>query len=150
MNYIQDNAESSVRSMLREISIRQGLKEIDTIHATERMDTGDTMRLALTIDISEEGKEHCTFDFEGTDPEMYGNCNAPAAITYSAIIYCLRCLVDSDIPLNQGCLKPVQVNIPVGCFLNPTEFAAVVGGNVLTSQRVTDLVFKAFRACAAS
>lgn len=77
MNYIQDNAESSVRSMLREISIRQGLKEVDTIHATERMDTGDTMRLALTIDIREEGKESCKFDFEGTDPEMYGNCNAP-------------------------------------------------------------------------
>ena len=58
------------------------------------------MRLALTIDIREEGKETATFDFEGTDPEMYGNCNAPSAITFSAIIYCLRCLVDSDIPLN--------------------------------------------------
>lgn len=108
------------------------------------------MRLALTIDIREEGKESAIFDFEGTDAEMYGNCNAPAAITFSAIIYCLRCLVDSDIPLNQGCLKPVDVKIPVGCFLNPSEYAAVVGGNVLTSQRVTDLVFKAFRACAAS
>ena len=91
------------------------------------------MRLALTIDIRIKGKECATFDFEGTDAEMYGNCNAPSAITYSAIIYCLRCLVDSDIPLNQGCLKPVKVNIPKGCFLNPSEYAAVVGGNVLTS-----------------
>jgi 5-oxoprolinase (ATP-hydrolysing) len=114
------------------------------------MDDGSTMRLALTIDCREPGKESAHFDFEGTDPEMYGNCNAPNSITYSAIIYCLRCLVNSDIPLNQGCLNPITVNVPQGCFLNPSEFAAVVGGNVETSQRVVDLVLKAFGACAAS
>ena len=81
---------------------------------------------------------------------MYGNCNAPHSITYSAIIYCLRCLVNSDIPLNQGCLNPITVNVPPGCFLNPSEHAAVVGGNVETSQRVTDLILGAFQACAAS
>jgi 5-oxoprolinase (ATP-hydrolysing) len=71
-------------------------------------------------------------------------------VTYSAIIYCLRCLIKEDIPLNQGCLKPIQVKIPKGSFLSPSDKAAVVGGNVLTSQRVTDVVLKAFNACAAS
>lgn len=68
----------------------------------------------------------------------------------SAIIYCLRCLISEDIPLNQGCLKPVTVKIPKKSFLSPSATAAVVGGNVLTSQRVTDVVLKAFNACAAS
>jgi 5-oxoprolinase (ATP-hydrolysing) len=79
-----------------------------------------------------------------------GNTNAPEAVTYSAIIYCLRCLISEDIPLNQGCLKPILVKIPKRSFLSPSDKAAVVGGNVLTSQRVTDVVLKAFRACAAS
>ena len=68
----------------------------------------------------------------------------------SAIIYCLRCMVGHDIPLNQGCLNPVTVTIPPGCLLDPSEEAAVVGGNVLTSQRIVDVVFRAFSACAAS
>lgn len=63
---------------------------------------------------------------------MIGNMNAPEAVTYSAIIYCLRCLISEDIPLNQGCLKPVHVKIPKNSFLSPSEGAAVVGGNVLT------------------
>ena len=71
-------------------------------------------------------------------------------MTYSAIIYTLRCLISEDIPLNQGCLKPVHVKIPRGSFLSPRDGAAVVGGNVLTSQRVTDVVLRAFSACAAS
>jgi len=79
-----------------------------------------------------------------------GNINAPEAVTYSAIIYCLRCLISEDIPLNQGCLKPIHVKIPKHSFLSPSDKAAVVGGNVLTSQRVTDVVLKAFQACAAS
>ena len=76
--------------------------------------------------------------------------NAPKAITYSAIIYCLRCLVNSEIPLNQGCLNPIKVKIREGSILDPCEKAAVVGGNVLTSQRITDVILKAFGACAAS
>jgi 5-oxoprolinase (ATP-hydrolysing) len=81
---------------------------------------------------------------------VYGNINAPEAITFSAIIYCLRCLIEEDIPLNQGCLKPIRVKIPPKSLLSPSKGAAVVGGNVLTSQRVTDVIFKAFEACAAS
>ena len=78
------------------------------------------------------------------------NINAPEAVTYSAIIYCLRSLISEDIPLNQGCLTPIKVLIPPRSFLSPSDKAAVVGGNVLTSQRVTDVVLKAFQACAAS
>lgn len=81
---------------------------------------------------------------------VVANINAPEAVTYSAIIYCLRCLIKEDIPLNQGCLKPIHVKIPKKSFLSPSDKAAVVGGNVLTSQRVTDVIFKAFQACAAS
>ncbi|CAG2068567.1 unnamed protein product, partial [Timema podura] len=68
----------------------------------------------------------------------------------SALIYCLRCMVGHDVPLNQGCLKPVKVIIPKGSILDPSDNAAVVGGNVQTSQRIVDTVLKAFQVCAAS
>lgn len=133
--------------MLRDLSVREGLEEVDTLTAVDFMDDGTPIRLALTID-RRDGS--AVFDFTGTGVQVFGNTNAPRAVTYSAIIYCLRCLVKRDIPLNQGCLNPVRVIIPEKCLLNPTSDAAVVGGNVLTSQRVTDVVLKAFRACAAS
>ena len=133
--------------MLRELSLSQGLDPIATIHTEDLMDDGSTIRLDLTID---RDRGTAKFDFAGTDPEMFGNCNAPRSITFSAIIYCLRSLVVADIPLNQGCLQPIEVNVPEGCILNPSATAAVVGGNVLTSQRVTDVILRAFSACAAS
>lgn len=68
------------------------------------------------------------FDFTGTGPQVLGNCNAPKAVTYSAIIYCMRCMVARDIPLNQGCLNPCTVVIPEGTILAPGAEAAVVGG----------------------
>ncbi|EXJ73728.1 5-oxoprolinase (ATP-hydrolyzing) [Cladophialophora psammophila CBS 110553] len=144
MQNIQDNAERSVRELLKEVHKRF---EGQHLQAMDFMDDGSPICLKIKID-AEKGE--ALFDFEGTGPEVYGNINAPEAVTYSAIIYCLRCLIDQDIPLNQGCLKPVDVRIPPGCFLSPSEKAAVVGGNVLTSQRVTDVVFKCFEACAAS
>ena len=97
MRFIQKNAESSVRDMLRELSLKNGLKEVDTVSAQDSMDDGSTIRLALTID-RKEGS--AIFDFSGTDEEMLGNCNAPRSITSSAVIYCLRCLVNSEIPLS--------------------------------------------------
>jgi 5-oxoprolinase (ATP-hydrolysing) len=90
------------------------------------------------------------FDFTGTGPQVWGNTNAPRAVAYSAILYCLRCLVDQDVPLNQGCLAPIGIVIPPGSLLHPSPTAAVVGGNVLTSQRVVDVVLRAFGAAAAS
>ena len=82
--------------------------------------------------------------------QVYGNTNAPKSVTYSAIIYCLRCLINLEMPLNQGALQPITISIPDGCLLSPSDTAAVVGGNVLTSQRLCDVILKAFRACAAS
>ena len=90
------------------------------------------------------------FDFTGTGMEVYSNTNAPRAVTLAAIIYCLRSMVGSDIPLNQGCLKPVSLKIPPNTLLSPSDNAAVVVGNVLTSQRIVDVILKAFNACAAS
>ncbi|KAF2102344.1 hypothetical protein NA57DRAFT_35089 [Rhizodiscina lignyota] len=144
MKNIQDNAEQSVKKLLKNVYERFKGQDLS---AVDYMDDGSPIKLKVTI---EPDKGEAVFDFTGTGPEVYGNTNAPQAVTYSAIIYCLRCLISEDIPLNQGCLKPIRVIIPEKCFLSPSEKAAVVGGNVLTSQRITDVVLKAFRACAAS
>ncbi|KAK9457800.1 Hydantoinase B/oxoprolinase-domain-containing protein [Dipodascopsis uninucleata] len=141
---IQDNAELSVRNLLKQVSKRFEGKPLKAI---DHMDDGSPICLSIEID-GINGT--AVFDFTGTGPEMYGNMNAPEAVTHSAIIYCLRCMITEDIPLNQGCLKPVNIIIPKDSFLSPSAKAAVVGGNVLTSQRVTDVIFKAFQVCAAS
>ncbi|KAJ3006911.1 hypothetical protein HKX48_009414 [Thoreauomyces humboldtii] len=143
MGYIRSNAEDAVRTLLKDVCAQKGSR----LTAEDCMDDGTVIRLAVEID-GETGD--AVFDFEGTGPELYGNINAPRAITFSAIIYCLRCMVASEIPLNQGALNPVKVVIPDGSLLSPGDGAAVVGGNVLTSQRVVDVIFKAFDACAAS
>ncbi|KAL9228319.1 hypothetical protein vseg_003912 [Gypsophila vaccaria] len=154
MKYVQLNAEEAVREMLKTmaakvLSTSSNSKAGDsvTIKEEDYMDDGSTIHLKLTID-SQKGEAF--FDFTGTSPEVYGNWNAPEAVTAAAVIYCLRCLVNVDIPLNQGCLAPVKIYIPRGSFLSPSDKAAVVGGNVLTSQRVTDVVLTAFQACACS
>lgn len=144
MGRIQDNAEQCVRRLLREAHGRFGGRELS---AVDHMDDGSAIRLRISIDAAAGSAE---FDFDGTGPEVYGNINAPEAITHSAIIYCLRCLVREEIPLNQGCLKPIRVRIPAHSLLSPSPGAAVVGGNVLTSQRITDVILRAFEACAAS
>jgi len=148
MAHIQKNAELAVREMLKRFSLNQGLSEVGTVEAEDFLDDGTPIQLAITIN---RGDGSATFDFEGTGPEVYGNLNAPPSVTMSAIIYCLRCLIPGhDIPLNQGCLVPISVNIPQGSILYASTGAAVVGGNVLTSQRVTDVILKAFKAAAAS
>ena len=147
MHHIQSNAEEAVRNMLKKLSLRQGLLELDTVEASDFLDDGSELFLRLTID-RRDGS--AVFDFTGTGPELWGNLNAPRAVTHSAILYSLRCLIDQEIPLNQGCLNPIKVIIEDGSLLAPSENAAVVGGNVLTSQRITDVILKAFRACAAS
>ncbi|KAK4219113.1 5-oxoprolinase [Rhypophila decipiens] len=141
---IQNNAEMQVRNLLKSVSNRFQGKDLS---AVDYMDDGSPIRLKIAID-AEKGE--AVFDFDGTGPEVYGNINAPEAVSYSAIIYTLRCMISEDIPLNQGCLKPITVKIPPKSLLSPSDNAAVVGGNVLTSQRVTDVIFKAFEACAAS
>lgn len=148
MNYIQQNAAECVRDMLKEIGVdAKNRTGQSVLSATEFMDDGTPISLTVSID---EKNGTAVFDFSGTGYEVYGNCNAPRAIVMSAIIYCLRCMVGFDIPLNQGCLNPIKVVIPENSILNPSEGAAVVGGNVLTSQRVVDVILKAFKVCAAS
>lgn len=154
MTYVQVNAEGAVREMLKSVAARVtsqspkfGAGDSVTIEEEDYMDDGSVIHLKLTID---PHKGEANFDFSGTSPEVYGNWNAPEAVTAAAVIYCIRCLVDVDIPLNQGCLAPVKIHIPLGSFLSPSDKAAVVGGNVLTSQRVTDVVLTAFQACACS
>ncbi|XP_063833705.1 5-oxoprolinase [Ostrinia nubilalis] len=148
MTHIQKNAELAVRDMLKEIA-RNALQKTGStvLKATEYMDNGTPIVLTVTLD-EKQGSAVC--DFTGTGVEVWGNLNAPRAITLSALIYCLRCMVGHDVPLNQGCLNPVKVVIPSGSILDPSDGAAVVGGNVLTSQRIVDVVLKAFQVCAAS
>ncbi|KAJ3296893.1 hypothetical protein HK104_001044 [Borealophlyctis nickersoniae] len=141
MQYIRENAEVAVRDVLKKVAEKHGSR----LHAVDYMDDGSPIELRVDIN-GEDGS--ALFDFEG--PEVYGNTNAPRAVAYSAIIYCLRCLVAQDMPLNQGALAPVTIKIPDKCMLSPSDTAAVVGGNVLTSQRLCDVILKAFRACAAS
>ncbi|XP_011502377.1 PREDICTED: 5-oxoprolinase [Ceratosolen solmsi marchali] len=148
MKHIQDNAELAVRDMLRRVG--QNLikkKNCNIITASDYLDDGSEIRLKLEIDIK-KGEAIC--DFTGTGYQVWGNCNAPRAITLSALLYSLRSIVGYDIPLNQGCLTPVKVIIPQGSLLDPSEEAAVVGGNVLTSQRIVDVILSAFGACASS
>ncbi|KAJ4978030.1 hypothetical protein NE237_008810 [Protea cynaroides] len=154
MTHVQTNAEEAVREMLKSVSARVagpsadfGERDSVTIEEEDYMDDGSVIHLKLVIN-TEKGE--ALFDFSGTSPEVYGNWNAPETVTAAAVIYCLRCLVDVDIPLNQGCLAPVKIHIPKGSFLSPSDKAAVVGGNVLTSQRITDVVLTAFQACACS
>ncbi|XP_022798938.1 5-oxoprolinase-like isoform X3 [Stylophora pistillata] len=148
MGYIQENAELAVREMLSEVGLKTKERTGKSVlQAVEHMDDGTQINLTVSID---EHKGSAVFDFAGTGHESYGNCNAPRAISLSAIIYCLRSMVKHDIPLNQGCLVPVKVHFPPGCLLDPSPSAAVVGGSVLTSQRVVDVVLKAFGVCAAS
>ncbi|GAB4825127.1 5-oxoprolinase [Ancistrocladus abbreviatus] len=154
MAYVQLNAEDAVREMLKSVANKVSPQSVESeerdnvaIEEEDYMDDGSVIHLKLTID-SKRGE--AIFDFSGTSPEVYANWNAPEAVTAAAVIYCLRCLVGVDIPLNQGCLAPVKIHIPPGSFLSPSDKAAVVGGNVLTSQRVTDVVLTAFQACACS
>uniref|UniRef100_A0A0C9RU22 Oplah_2 protein n=2 Tax=Fopius arisanus TaxID=64838 RepID=A0A0C9RU22_9HYME len=148
MGHIQSNAEMAVREMLTTVGEKL-LRKTGSCCVTARdyLDDGSVIQLSLEVDV-DKGEAVC--DFTGTGYEVWGNCNAPRAVTLSAIIYCLRCIVGRDVPLNQGCLKPVKIIIPKGSLLDPSDEAAVVGGNVLTSQRVVDVVLAAFGACAAS
>ncbi|ORY78470.1 Hydantoinase B/oxoprolinase [Leucosporidium creatinivorum] len=146
MTHIRNNAELSVRNLLREVAARHSSPEA-ILHRIEYMDDGTPIELNVTIN-AESGS--AVFDFTGTGPEMWGSLNAPISICYSAVIYCLRAMVNQDIPLNAGCLAPITLIIPPNSLLNPSETCAVVGGNVTTSMRIVDVVLGAFKSAAAS
>ena len=147
MKHIQLNAERAVREMLRDFSKKMHLLPVDTVMAEDFLDDGSPIRLKLTID-RDEGS--AVFDFSESGFELWGNLNTPRAVVSSAVLYSLRSILKQRIPLNSGCLKPVRLVVEPGTLLSPSENAAVVGGNVLTSQRITDVVFKAFQTVAAS
>ena len=122
MYFIQQNAEESVRNMLRQISLKHGLQAVDRLAEVEYMDDGSPIRLTVTID---RERREAVFDFSGTGYEVLSNINCPRSVVMSAIIYCLRCMVDSDIPLNQGCLNPIRCLIPQNSLLSPGESAPI-------------------------
>lgn len=144
MYHIRANAESSVRGLLREVAKRAGS---NVLSAVDYLDDGTPIQLKVEID---EKEGAAILDFEGTGYEVRGNLNSPVSVVHSAVIYCMRAMLDVDIPLNAGCLVPLTVRIPERSLLSPSRTAAVCGGNVLTSQRIVDVVLKAFHACAAS
>ncbi len=138
MRHVQDNAEEAVR---RVIGV---LKDGDFSYA---MDNGGVIRVKITIRRDTRG---ATIDFAGTSPQLPDNFNAPAAVCMAAVLYVFRTLVDDEIPMNAGCLKPLEVIIPEGSMLRPRYPAAVVAGNVETSQCVTDALYGALGVMAAS
>ncbi|KAF8737350.1 hypothetical protein AX14_013030 [Amanita brunnescens Koide BX004] len=144
MYHIRANAEMSVRNLLRDVAKRVGSR---TLSAVDYLDDGSP--ICLKVDINEE-EGSAILDFAGTGCEVRGNLNAPISVVHSAVIYCVRAMLDVDIPLNAGCLVPLNVRIPPQSLLSPSRTAAVCGGNVLTSQRIVDVVLKAFHAAAAS
>jgi 5-oxoprolinase (ATP-hydrolysing) len=138
MRHVQDNAEESVRRVI------DVLKDGEF---TYEMDVGAVIRVKISLD---KKSRSAVIDFTGTSPQLDSNFNAPKAVTMSAVLYVFRTLVDDDIPLNAGCLKPIQVIVPEGCMLNPRYPAAVVAGNVETSQCVTDALYGALGVMGAS
>ena len=136
---IMENAETTVKAMLNKFAHHY---QQSSFYGADYMDDGAIINLHASLDVE---NEKYTFDFTGSSPQVYANLNAPIAITNSAIIYFLRCLVGENIPLNQGCLSAIKVIAPEGTILNPSNNVAVVGGNVCTSQRITDVLLKTFK-----
>ncbi|HEY5718060.1 MAG TPA: hydantoinase B/oxoprolinase family protein, partial [Motiliproteus sp.] len=112
-----------------------------------RVEGGLEVCVAIQVD---RNKRCARIDFSGTSPQHEGNFNAPEAVCYAAVLYVFRTLVDDDIPMNQGCLKPLEIVIPAGSMLSPTYPAAVVAGNVETSQWITDALYGALGCLAGS
>jgi len=131
MQHVQDNAEEVVR---RTLSV---LKDGRFEYALD-----DGAKIMVAVSINRETRS-AVIDFEGTSAQQPNNYNAPSAICKAAVLYVFRTLVDDDIPLNAGCLKPLEIRIPAGSMLNPHYPAAVVAGNVETSQVVTDALYGA-------
>ncbi len=138
MQHVQDNAAESVRRVL------------DRLHDAEfsyEMDQGTVIKVKITVD---KQKREATVDFTGTSAQQPTNFNAPEPVTRAAVLYVFRVMVDDDIPMNAGCLRPINIVIPKRSMLSPEYPAAVVAGNVETSQAVTNCLFGALGALAAA
>ena len=131
MNHVLANAEESVRRLLG---------RLDDGEFDYEMDNGAHVRVRIAID---KAARSATFDFTGTSDQLTDNFNAPFSIVRAASLYVVRTLIDDAIPMNDGCLRPIELVVPDGSMLNPSYPAAVVAGNVETSQVVTDALFAA-------
>ncbi|MDO9226353.1 MAG: hydantoinase B/oxoprolinase family protein [Pseudomonadota bacterium] len=138
MGFVQDNAEAAVQRLLGKL--KDGAFSLP-------LDDGSHIDVSIRID---HAAQRAVIDFAGTSPQQPGNLNAPASIAHSAVLYVFRTLIDSDIPLNAGVLRPLEIRLPPACLLNPVWPAAVVAGNVETSQNIVDALYGALGALAAS
>ena len=138
MRHVMDNAEESVRRVIDRLGN-------GSFHYT--MDNGKPLCVAVNV---EKATRSATVDFTGTGPQDSGNFNSPPAVTRAAVLYVFRCLVGDDIPLNDGCLKPLKLIIPPGTFLSPMPGAAVVAGNTEVSQATCNALFGALGSLACS
>jgi 5-oxoprolinase (ATP-hydrolysing) len=138
MGHVQDNAEESVRRVITRL--KDGTFKLP-------LDNGAEICVAIRVEAAER---RATIDFTGTSPQLANNFNAPTAVCMAAVLYVFRTLVDDDIPLNAGCLKPLDVIIPAGSMLNPHPPASVVAGNVETSTCITNALYGALGLMAAS
>lgn len=139
MGHVQDNAAESVRRVLERLP--------EASEYEYPTDTGQTIRVKITVD---RQKREATVDFTGTSKVEKNNFNAPEPVARAAVLYAFRVMVENNIPMNAGCLRPVNIVIPEGCMLRPAYPAAVVAGNVETSQHVTNAMFGAMAALANS
>ena len=131
MRYVQDNAEEAVRGVID--GLRDGAYRYE-------MDSGAAIAVRVSVD---RANRSATIDFAGTSPQLASNFNAPCAVATAAVLYVFRTLIDDDIPINEGCLRPLQILIPPGTLLSPAYPAAVVAGNVETSQAITGALLAA-------
>ena len=138
MRHVQDNAAESVRRVIDRLH--------DSAFAIET-DQGNRITVRIAVD---KKKREATVDFTGTSPQQPSNFNAPEPVTRAAVLYVFRVMVDDDIPMNAGCLRPIRIVIPKKSILSPEYPAAVVAGNVETSQEVTNCLFAALGAMAAA
>ncbi len=138
MRHVQDNAAESVRRVIDRLH--------DSAFTTE-MDQGTVIKVRISVD---KARRAATVDFTGTSPQQPTNFNAPEPVTRAAVLYVFRVMVDDDIPMNAGCLRPIKIIIPEKSLLSPEFPAAVVAGNVETSQEVTNCLFGALGAMAAA
>ena len=138
MGHVQDNAEESVRSVL------DVLKDGEFVY---HMDGGNVIKVKITVD---KKARQASIDFSGTSPQNSGNYNAPTAVCKAAVLYVFRTLVNDQIPLNEGCLKPLTITIPPRTMISPEYPAAVISGNTEVSQMITDCLFGALGVLASS
>jgi 5-oxoprolinase (ATP-hydrolysing) len=138
MRHVRDNAAESVRRVIG--ALKDGRFELP-------LDNGAAIRVAITVDRS---ARRARIDFTGTSAQLPNNFNAPHAVTTAAVLYVFRTLVDDDIPMNAGCLEPLDIVVPQGCMLNPRHPGAVVAGNVETSMCITNALYGALGVMAAS